>query len=77
MTELLAVAALIGLLAAGFVLGDYLARRRDVKYMRSTDKHLRDTLEKIQAVHNAQVQQLTDMADRLGGLEMHVKGVKR
>ena len=69
MDLLLTLSGLTGLLTTGFVIGDFLNRRR-------LDRQLidwRGTASQIQAVHNEQALLLRDLADRLAATEMYVK----
>lgn len=77
MELMLTITSMFGLLAAGFVAGDWLNRRAQAAELSTAQAKIRATLEAIQGVHNTNVQQLADLADRLGGIELMVKGMKR
>jgi len=77
MEILLTVAAVSGLLASGFLIGDFVQRRRDRDERQAFAKEWRETLAKVQQTHNGQVTQAQEMFDRLAAIDMAVRGMKK
>jgi ethanolamine utilization protein EutA (predicted chaperonin) len=73
---LLITSAVAGLLSAGFVLGEYFSRRRDHREVVEVGLSLKTTLERIQATHNQLVVTQQELGDRLGAVEMSIRGSK-
>jgi len=68
------IGAAFGLLAAGVVVGDIQYRRKILESLVKADEEWNQSLSAIQSVHNQQVESLKDFADRLGALEMVLRG---
>ena len=77
MEILLTIAALSGLLASGFLIGDMAQRWRERAERIAFAKDWRDTLGKVSAVHNDQTIKANEMFDRLAAIDMAVRGVKK
>ncbi len=77
MEALIAVLAALTGLVGGFVAADWRQRLKLEARLLAAEGDWRETLGKIQAVHNQQVQETQGFTDRLGSLEMQLVGMKR
>lgn len=77
MEILLTIAAVSGLVAVGFLIGDLVQRRRERDERAAFAERWSETLGKIQLAHNGQVTQAQEMFDRLAAIDMAVRGVKK
>lgn len=76
MDPLLTISAITGLVCTGFVVGDWLSRRKTTAALEAAHSEWTESLAKIQALNNGAVEASAALLDRVARLEMIQTGIK-